>query len=149
MKSALITLLLISLVHIGSSQSTQKKAVPAAHQKKSKHASAVQAQTPFACDMTVMTPDERIRHRENGETILGAVQEVRDMKNGYAFRLPADSAMISCVTKFIEKERLCCPFFGFSVEIEPEHGPLWLRITGRDGAKAFMNEEFGIDGLRK
>jgi len=45
--------------------------------------------------------------------------------------------------EFVANERLCCPFFGLAVEIEPEGGPLWLRLTGRDGVKPFIKAEIG------
>ena len=47
------------------------------------------------------------------------------------------------VAEFIANERLCCPFFGFTVEIEPEGGALWLHLTGRDGVKPFIQAEVG------
>jgi hypothetical protein len=43
--------------------------------------------------------------------------------------------------EFISLERLCCPFLGFALEVEPESGPVWLRLTGREGVKAFVREE--------
>ena len=41
-------------------------------------------------------------------------------------------------------ERPCCPFFGFAMEVEPDGGPLWLRLGGPDGVKAFVREEVGL-----
>jgi hypothetical protein len=41
-------------------------------------------------------------------------------------------------------ERLCCPFFAFQLEISKDGAPLWLRITGEEGVKEFMQLEFGI-----
>ena len=37
--------------------------------------------------------------------------------------------------KFIENERLCCPFFHFGLKVEPNGGRLWLRLTGGEGVK--------------
>jgi len=45
--------------------------------------------------------------------------------------------------EFIAKERLCCPFFGFAIEIEPEQGALWLSLTGRQRVKPFIRAEIG------
>jgi hypothetical protein len=45
--------------------------------------------------------------------------------------------------EFIANERLCCPFFGFAVEVGPEGGALWLRLTGREGIKPFIQAELG------
>jgi hypothetical protein len=39
---------------------------------------------------------------------------------------------------FVEHERQCCPFYHFALEVEPNGGPLWLRLTGGAGVKQFM-----------
>ena len=105
--------------------------------------------SPFFCDMSVMKPEERKAHQEIGRKIFHAVQQIKELRNGYALRLSADSSMLTMVAQFIEKERLCCPFMKFTVEVEEEHGPLWMNITGRKGAKEFIREEFDLDALIK
>ena len=42
------------------------------------------------------------------------------------------------IAKFIENERLCCPFFKFGLELGPENGPLWLRLSGGEGVKEIL-----------
>ena len=106
-------------------------------------------QTPFACDMTAMNAEGHATYQKLRQEIFRAVQEVSGLPDGYALRLPSDPPMIARVAEFAGKERLCCPFFSFGIEIESGHGPLWLRITGRSGARDFMREEFGIDALIK
>lgn len=44
-------------------------------------------------------------------------------------------------------ERLCCPFLRFLVEVEPNSGPLWMRLTGREGAKEFLRLALEATGL--
>ena len=105
--------------------------------------------SPFVCNMSVMTPAERELHQKIGEKIFGAVREVKELRHGYALRLSPDSSMIESVARFIEKERLCCPFMKFTVEVGEEHGPLWVNMTGREGAKDFIREEFDLDSLIK
>lgn len=105
--------------------------------------------SPFVCNMSVMTPEERELHQNIGAKIFGAVREVKELRNGYALRLSPDSSMIESVARFIEKERLCCPFMKFTVEVGEEHGPLWVSITGRKGAKEFIREEFDLGLLIK
>jgi hypothetical protein len=51
------------------------------------------------------------------------------MENGYAFRFSNEGAILSSLSDFIALERLCCPFFGFSVEVEPEGGAIWFSLT--------------------
>jgi hypothetical protein len=99
--------------------------------------------SPFVCDMTALGPAQREQHIVTSGQLFQAVQEVRELPDGYAFRLPNDSATLLKAAEFVAGERLCCPFFGFVLELEPEGGPLWLRLTGRDGVKPFIQAEIG------
>lgn len=38
----------------------------------------------------------------------------------------------------------CCPFFDFDLIVEREGGSMWFRLTGREGVKAFIREEFSL-----
>jgi len=91
-------------------------------------------QSPFACNMTAFTPAERKEHTAI-EQVFGAVEEIREISDGYSFRVANETAMLLQLADFIAKERLCCPFFGFSLQLEPEGGALWLSLTGREGVK--------------
>ncbi|HEY0174711.1 MAG TPA: hypothetical protein VGB98_27085 [Pyrinomonadaceae bacterium] len=100
-------------------------------------------QSPFACDMTAIEASQRGPHIATTGELFRAVEEIRELPNGYAFRLPNESDVLTKAAKFIALERLCCPFFGFTLEAEPEAGPLWLSLTGRDGVKPFIMAEIG------
>lgn len=104
----------------------------------------MRAQSPIACDMSVLSAEQREAHLATSRTLFSYVQDKRELANGYEFRLEGPDA-IAKVAEFISLEKLCCPFLGFTIEVEPEGGPLWLRLTGRDGVKAFIREE--ISGL--
>ncbi len=99
--------------------------------------------SPLACTMSAFAPDERRLHLLAIEEVFGAVEETRELPEGYAFRLPGESAWVLKVADFITKERLCCPFFGFALQLEPEGGALWLSLTGREGIKPFILAEIG------
>jgi hypothetical protein len=58
------------------------------------------------------------------------------LPGGYALRFAAEQ--YDEVTEFIGNERLCCPFFTFVLEVGPGHTPLWLKITGDEDVKAFL-----------
>jgi hypothetical protein len=45
---------------------------------------------------------------------------------------------VQLVAEWAAGERLCCPFFDINIRLEPEGGPMWLTITGREGTKRFM-----------
>jgi hypothetical protein len=106
-------------------------------------------QSEFACIMDAIPPHKRQTHIETARQMFHAVSETREMLNGYAFRLPNESELLLKIAEFVSLERLCCPFFGFTIEIEPEGGAVWLALTGRDGVKPFIQAElsefFGQD----
>ena len=96
----------------------------------------------FACDMRAMTNDERTQHAALARDLFAAVQEQRDLADGYAFKLPPERWLDAA--RWASLERKCCPFFAFELHAGADGGPLWLEITGRPGAKAFMKQEFGL-----
>lgn len=100
-------------------------------------------ESPFACDMTAIAPEERGTHIAMIEKLFGLVQSTRELPNGYAFEIPNESDVLFTASRFIVNERLCCPFFDFALEIEREGGPMWLCLKGRDGVKPFIMAEVG------
>jgi len=105
----------------------------------------METQTPIACDMTVIPPDQRQSHLATSKNLFAKIQQIRDLENGYEFRLADEPGLMLELAEFIWLEKLCCPFLNFVIEVEQEGGPVWLRLTGREGVKAFIREE--INGL--
>src|SRR5215216_407594 len=106
-----------------------------------------QTQSPLACDMTAIAPDQRPKHLATSRELFSQIRESRELSNGYEFRLAEGPDLISKLAEFVSLEKLCCPFLNFVIEIEAEGGPVWLRLTGRDGVKAFIREEIaGLTG---
>ncbi len=100
---------------------------------------------PIACDLIALDPEARSTHLETARQLLSAgAAEVQELPDGYAFRYSAEQ--YGQVTQFIANERLCCPFFSFTLEVTPAHGPLWLRISGHAGVKDFLQSELGACG---
>jgi hypothetical protein len=97
---------------------------------------------PIACDLTALEPAVRATHIEAAAQLLRSdAAEVTELPDGYAFRYQADQ--YEQVVQFIANERRCCPFFTFVLEVTPGQGPLWLRITGNEAVKGFIQGEFG------
>jgi hypothetical protein len=101
----------------------------------------------IACDLTAIAPDQRERHTVIAEQLFGAVQETQELPDGYAFRLPQESDMLLKAAEFMSNERLCCSFFGFTLEIEPQGGPFWLKLTGNEQVQQFIQAEFSLEGV--
>ena len=99
--------------------------------------------SPFACDMSAIEPEKRGEHIATIADLFRAVEAMQELPNGYAFKLPNEQDILLRAAKFIAFERLCCPFFGFAIELAPEGGELWLSLTGRAGVKPFIAAEIG------
>jgi len=104
----------------------------------------VTTESPIACNMAALSDEQRERIMVLIKQIRAAGPEVRELADGYSLRLPAESAMIKDTAEWITLERLCCPFFRFEMEVEPEDGAMWVRLTGREGVKAFTKLELGL-----
>lgn len=72
--------------------------------------------------------------------------ERRDIDGGYVFRF--DAAAFDDVARFVGRERLCCPFLTFNLELSATDGTLWLRLTGPDGTRDFLSAELPEVGAR-
>lgn len=97
----------------------------------------------FYCNRMALSPEQRKRHfDELGPKLRSLRKSVRELKNGYEFEFPGDTATYQLLTEWAIQERLCCPFFDIGLRLEPEGGPLWLRLSGRPGTKEFVK----VDG---
>lgn len=95
----------------------------------------------LACNVHAIPKALRPVHQANTEHIMASTLEVRELATGYAFRLPNETELLQTIATFLSYERLCCPFFHFNLEIQPEQGPIWLTITGPVDVKAFLQAE--------
>ena len=98
-------------------------------------------ESPFACVMDAIPVDQRGEHLSTARELFQHVSEIRELPDGYAFQLPNDAETLMRIVKFVSLERLCCPFFGFTLEVESEGGEAWLALTGREGVKPFIRAE--------
>lgn len=97
---------------------------------------------PLACNMNVFTPAERELHVQTTHKLLQTLQNIREAESGYEFSFPNEKEMIATVAEFISKERLCCPFLEFALKVPPHNEPISLLLTGPEGTKEFLREEF-------
>ena len=89
------------------------------------------------CVPGAIAPAERAAHFALGYRLFARLAEERiDLPSGIALRLDADH--ISEVARFVANERKCCPFLHIEVEIAPDGGPMWLRITGPEGTRELI-----------
>lgn len=91
---------------------------------------------PVACSLT--EPEFRERRSTVLRKVSEAAAEVKEVESGFAYRFPPDGELITELAKLVMLERECCPFLRFVLTVEPGGGPIWLEITGSQGAKEFI-----------
>jgi hypothetical protein len=94
--------------------------------------------SPIACNASPFTPEERRRWQDATARWKDVVQEIRELPDGYALRIPSDARSIAAAAEWITLDRVCCPFLRYGLVIEEEGGPAWLQLTGRAGTKEFL-----------
>jgi hypothetical protein len=98
-------------------------------------------ETNFACNLNVLSEGEREQFASMTDSLFDAVQETRELENGFVFRFLNQPGQLVQIAKFIERESQCCPFLEFTLEVKPSGGPLWLYISGAEGTKEFLQTE--------
>lgn len=99
-------------------------------------------ETPFFCDRTALTAEQRKRQGEISKMLRASVLGVQELAEGYEFEFSPDPSNYQALTEFTLLERACCPFFDISIRLEREGGKLWWRLTGREGVKSFIRADF-------
>jgi hypothetical protein len=98
---------------------------------------------PIACDPSAVAPDQQERWvKEIVPKLYRAVQEIQELPNGWAWRLPSTPEILMLLAEDLNMERLCCPFVHYTLEIGPNHAPFWLHWTGGEGVKEFLRMGF-------
>ena len=98
---------------------------------------------PLACDPHALTHvQQEYWVKEIVPKLYREVQEIQELPNGWVWRLPSTPEVLTLVAEDLNMERLCCPFVNYTLEIEPNHGPFWLRLTGGEGVKEFLRMSF-------
>lgn len=94
----------------------------------------------IACNPNALDPADREKHEAVAMEIFSSatILEVKELSNGYGFRLPLETPMLHKVTAFVANERLCCPFFTFTQVVSEQ---FWLELTGTQEVKDYIKAE--------
>jgi len=98
----------------------------------------------LTCNINGIPPQERTRYGRLLDTLRHAILERRELPDGYAFQMDTKQIDTGRLVEWIELERRCCPFFGFEVHWDRKNEPVWLYLTGPEGVKDFILNEFGL-----
>jgi hypothetical protein len=106
--------------------------------------------TPFFCDMTALSSEQRKRHHELAVLLQSSLCAIHELQDGYDFEFAWNPAIYSALAEVTPLEHACCPFFEIGIRIESESNKLFWRLIGREGIKPFIRAEFGkwFDGER-
>jgi hypothetical protein len=106
---------------------------------------AAKRESPFACSLEKsLTKEQRDHKKQIALKMESARIETKELADGYVFRFRPEGISFAEAADWVATERVCCPFFDLAVEAERENGPVSLRITGREGVKAFIRGEFHV-----
>lgn len=95
----------------------------------------------LACVPGAIQPEERSGHFASTKRLFGKrILEQREVDQGREYRFDASAFDELC--SFVANERKCCPFLAFEIKLTPNSGPIWLRLTGPDGIKSFLDAQF-------
>ena len=95
---------------------------------------------PLVCVPDAIPATERPAYfRLIGQLFENEAEDRIEVPGGYQFRFPATS--FDALSRFLSNERRCCPFLSFELTIEPADGPIWLKLTGPDGTREFLDAE--------
>lgn len=100
---------------------------------------------PIVCRL--LAPALRAREAAVQREVVGAVEETLELADGYALRFPGAAGRLAALAEFIRFERACCPFLRVELHAEQREGPLWLRLRGPAGAKAFIADLLGAPAV--
>jgi hypothetical protein len=98
----------------------------------------------LTCNINGIHPQERERYGRLVEALRHAIEERRELPDGYALQIDIRRIDTSQLVAWVELERKCCPFFGFEVRWDRQNGAVWLHLTGPEGVKSFILDEFGL-----
>jgi hypothetical protein len=92
----------------------------------------------LSCTLDALKGEQRERHKALWQQLQGAAVGSRELPDGYAFGFSMDESLFVKAAEYVILERRCCPFFHFSLELEPEADAFWLKLAGGEEVKAFL-----------
>lgn len=95
--------------------------------------------TVAVCKMT--EKEQRERAQTLRKELFSKVQDVKELEDGYALKLPGEDAMIDKVHEHVKIEKKCCPFFEFEITMKPDQGPVWLKFKGGKQVKEMLRAD--------
>jgi hypothetical protein len=96
------------------------------------------AEMPIACDLTVFSISERIKHVALAKSLLDKAKQVTEHDDGFTFSFEQSPLLETKIAEWVSNEKRCCPFFFFELSRADRPPSLRLRISGPSGAKEIL-----------
>jgi hypothetical protein len=94
------------------------------------------AERPIACSLS---PDA-LRTRRDGllQQLLQRAEHYELTDEGLSIRFSPAADMIAMLARVVDAERQCCRFMRFVIVVDPDDGPVSLRLSGPSGTREFL-----------
>src|ERR1051326_7216130 len=99
----------------------------------------------LACIINASSSSERSRFDVLLKKLKASVKQQRELKDGYAWELDGKGISLPEAAEWVTMERRCCPFLTLQLEAVGNDLDYWVKLTGPEGAKAFLGAEFKLD----
>ena len=97
---------------------------------------------PIACNPAAIGAAKRPAYRDLFQRLRAAVRERRELADGHSFRLDGMAISLIDTARWVEWERLCCPFLMFELQLTGDERDHWLTLRGPAGTNQLIDEEF-------
>ena len=98
----------------------------------------------FYCNIGALGAEERARHSAMTRKLIAERDLVVETAKGYEFQFRPEKVSVAELAEWVVAENKCCPFFYFHIDLEKRGGLVCLGLTGPEGVKAFIREEFAV-----
>lgn len=98
----------------------------------------------FYCNMNALSAAERKSHERLTEKLIAVRTEIVETEKGYEFQFDPAAVSINELATWAVAESKCCPFFDFPIDLEKQGTLVCLRLTGAEGIKPFIRQEFQV-----
>jgi hypothetical protein len=93
----------------------------------------------LTCRLT--TPELQERKRTVVAELKKLLLEKTETPTGYKYKFKGSDQVVDKLTDFIKTERMCCPFFDFTLKVAGDESYCWLELSGAESVKEFIDQE--------
>ena len=98
--------------------------------------------TPVACTLTAEQLREGAADLLPG--LFAMARAVDWQPDGATLTFEAADDLLARIAAVIERERRCCAFLRFTLDVAPDFGPVTLAVTGPEGTRAVLEATAGV-----